>query len=105
MVQGDRRGKIKCGYGLLFVEKHDKWLRELLEIGAKKHGKSCGTTFQTSIVKVTALRTFGKHIRQSWAFEQLTGSAVKKQVRQHTSSAGIARFDSALGVLSVRRFL
>ena len=38
-------------------------------------------------------------------FEQLTGSAVKKQVRQHTSSAGIARFDSALGVLSVRRSL
>ena len=54
------------------IEKQDKWLHELLEIEAKKHVESCGTMFQTSIVKDIALRTFGKRIRQSWAFEQLT---------------------------------
>jgi hypothetical protein len=60
------RKQIRYGYGLLFVEKHTRLLQELLEIEARKHVKIYGILFQMNIVKDTAFRIFGKHIRQSF---------------------------------------
>jgi insertion element IS1 protein InsB len=47
----------------LWEIRHDKWLRELLEIEVKKHVESCGTIFQTSIAKGEAIADFWKAYR------------------------------------------
>jgi transposase-like protein len=52
------------GFGLPCAAKRDKWWVMQWEIGVKRRASSCGRTFQTAIVLVTASRISGPHTRQ-----------------------------------------
>ena len=84
---------IKFGFGLLFAERPDKWLHELLETEARKLVVNCRMLFQRIIILDIAILIFGMHTKQSFPKSNIV-QLVKRQVKRLMWSVGTRPFGS-----------